>query len=266
VLTHTEAAWRCTRPIGLRGPRSGQPGAVQTIASRGGRADWRYGSSRAPARVKTSRASRISPCAVFDGAGELVANATTHPTCIWARWGPASPACWRRCAAATIQRCGPAMDQLLANHPATGGTHLPDLTVIHHRCSQRDGNGGGGPKKMAIANGNEQPFSNSLDFLPGLSRPPRPMWAGSPQVRLPPFKAQTLGAGGLLARQCAAVAARANSWPYDWRRRLAAGPWPVRKSRAAPGRPAGPVAPTSLGAGLLQALAEARGAGGGAAG
>ncbi len=63
-------------------------------------------------------------CALFGPDGELVANAPHLPVHL----GAMSAAVQEQ-----IRRCGPTLapgDVLVSNHPAAGGSHLPDMTVI----------------------------------------------------------------------------------------------------------------------------------------
>lgn len=63
-------------------------------------------------------------CAIFDGAGELVANAPHVPVHLGSM---------DRAVIAIVERFGGAMrpgDAFMLNAPYTGGTHLPDITVV----------------------------------------------------------------------------------------------------------------------------------------
>ena len=61
-------------------------------------------------------------CAILNGSGELVVNAPHIPVHLGALGE-----CVRRCVAAQPLKEG---DVLITNHPAFGGSHLPDVTVI----------------------------------------------------------------------------------------------------------------------------------------
>jgi len=188
-------------------------------------------------------------CAVFDGAGELVANAPHIPVHLGSMGASVAGLL-----AAVRRGDHPALrpgDGIVSNHPAHGGTHLPDLTVITPVFTGGTGNGNGN------SNGNEQPFPLPDFFL--ASRGHHADVGGITPGSMPPFS-QTLEQEGLLLDNVPLLR-QGKLLADDWRRRLAAGPWPVRNPEQLLADLQAQVAANQLGAGLLQALAEREGLG-----
>jgi 5-oxoprolinase (ATP-hydrolysing) len=141
-------------------------------------------------------------CALFDGAGRLVANAPHIPVHLGSM-GESVAALLAAVARGELPPPGPG-DAIAANDPFHGGTHLPDITVItpvfapgapaplfYVACRGHHADVGG------ITPGSMPPFSRSLAE------------EGLLLTNVP------LLVGGVLQEE-------------DWRRRLAAGPHPVR--------------------------------------
>jgi len=219
-------------PSGLARPSFRSAGRLFNIASARWPSRWAYGCAERPLGEHFPRASRNFSCAVFDGAGELGGQCTTHPPCKSGSMGasvgrPAGGGAPRRPSSAAARRWGIRLHQ-----PAPAVPHLPDLTVIT-RCSQAGLQWHGNSKRQRAS-----PFHSLIFFWPLAGT--HADVAGSPGSD-PPLQSQTpSGAGGLLLDTMCRCCARANSLADDWRRRLAAGPGPVRNPEQLLARPAAP--------------------------
>ncbi|QPN58361.1 hydantoinase B/oxoprolinase family protein [Synechococcus sp. CBW1107] len=175
-------------------------------------------------------------CAVFDAAGELVANAPHIPVHL----GSMGASVADLLDAVRRQEHPPLRpgDAIVSNHPAHGGTHLPDLTVI------------------------------TPVFLPGCDSAPEFFVAsrghhadvgGITPGSMPPFS-RRLEQEGLLLDNVPLLRG-GTLLEADWRRRLAAGRWPVRNPDQLLADLQAQVAANQLGARLLVGLADREGAG-----
>jgi len=188
-------------------------------------------------------------CAVFDGAGELVANAPHIPVHLGSMGASVAGLL-----AAVRRGDHPALrpgDGIVSNHPAHGGTHLPDLTVITPVFA------GGNGKGNSNGKGNAQPFPLPDFFL--ASRGHHADVGGITPGSMPPFS-QTLAQEGLLLDNVPLLR-EGTLLADDWRRRLAAGPWPVRNPEQLLADLQAQVAANQLGARLLVGLTEREGLG-----
>jgi len=168
---HHRSAWRCTRPCGAPSRRSGQPGLVQPSLHAVARADGRTAAAERPL-VTPERLDFLLRSSLTGPASWWPMHHTSP--CIWDRWGPA---CRLLAAvrAATIQRW--ARDGIVSNHPAHGGTHLPDSHRGITRCFH-SGTGNGNGNRTATSS----PFTPDF-FL--AHRATTPMWADHPRL-MPP--------------------------------------------------------------------------------
>ncbi|CAK6687388.1 hydantoinase B/oxoprolinase family protein [Synechococcus sp. CBW1107] len=183
-------------------------------------------------------------CALFDRQGELVANAPHIPVHLGSMGASVESLL-----AAVRRGERPALtpgDAIVSNDPANGGTHLPDLTVITPVFMPRQG--------ANPADGRE-PRPQPDGFV--ASRGHHADVGGITPGSMPPFS-RCLAEEGLLLdnvpllRDGVLLAA-------DWKRRLAAGPHPVRNPEQLLADLQAQVAANQLGAELLVDLARREG-------
>jgi len=142
-------------------------------------------------------------CALFDGAGRLVANAPHIPVHLGSM-GDSVASLLAAVAAATLPPLAPG-DAYAANDPFDGGTHLPDITVITPVFPPE---GGAAPLLFVACRGHHADVGG---LTPG---------------SMPPFS-RRIEEEGLLLRHVPLL----RQGQFDaaaWRERLAAGPHPVR--------------------------------------
>ncbi len=142
-------------------------------------------------------------CALFDGAGRLVANAPHIPVHLGSM-GDSVASLLAAVAAATLPPLAPG-DAYAANDPFDGGTHLPDITVITPVFAPE---GGAAPLLFVACRGHHADVGG---ITPG---------------SMPPFS-RRIEEEGLLLRHVPLL----RQGQFDagaWRQRLAAGPHPVR--------------------------------------
>ena len=142
-------------------------------------------------------------CALFDGAGRLVANAPHIPVHLGSM-GDSVASLLAAVAAATLPPLAPG-DAYAANDPFDGGTHLPDITVITPVFAPE---GGAAPLLFVACRGHHADVGG---ITPG---------------SMPPFS-RRIEEEGLLLRHVPLL----RQGQFDaaaWRERLAAGPHPVR--------------------------------------
>jgi 5-oxoprolinase (ATP-hydrolysing) len=144
-------------------------------------------------------------CALFDGAGRLVANAPHIPVHLGSM-GESVAALRRAVERGVLPPPAPG-DAIAVNDPFHGGTHLPDITVISPVFSP--GGAAGEPPLFFVACRGHHADVGGI--TPG---------------SMPPFS-RTLAEEGLLLTHVPLLLG--GVWQeQDWRRRLAAGPHPVR--------------------------------------
>jgi 5-oxoprolinase (ATP-hydrolysing) len=144
-------------------------------------------------------------CALFDGAGRLVANAPHIPVHLGSM-GESVAALRRAVDRGVLPPPAPG-DAIAVNDPFHGGTHLPDITVISPVFSP--GGAAGEPPLFFVACRGHHADVGGI--TPG---------------SMPPFS-RTLAEEGLLLTHVPLLLG--GVWQeQDWRRRLAAGPHPVR--------------------------------------
>lgn len=142
-------------------------------------------------------------CALFDGAGRLVANAPHIPVHLGSM-GDSVASLLAAVAAGSLPPLAPG-DAYAANDPFDGGTHLPDITVITPVFPPE---GGAAPLLFVACRGHHADVGG---LTPG---------------SMPPFS-RRIEEEGLLLRHVPLL--RQGQFDADaWRERLAAGPHPVR--------------------------------------
>jgi 5-oxoprolinase (ATP-hydrolysing) len=147
-------------------------------------------------------------CAVFDGAGALVANAPHIPVHLGSM-GDSVASLLAAIARGERAPLAPG-DVLLSNDPYNGGTHLPDITAI--------------TPVFAAADAGEARPGRPVLFV--ASRGHHADVGGISPGSMPAFS-RTIAEEGLLLDNLPLV----QGGRFDeaaWRQRLAAGPWPVR--------------------------------------
>ncbi|WP_254965134.1 MULTISPECIES: hydantoinase B/oxoprolinase family protein [unclassified Cyanobium] len=142
-------------------------------------------------------------CALFDGAGRLVANAPHIPVHLGSM-GDSVASLLAAVAAGTLPPLAPG-DAYAANDPFDGGTHLPDITVITPVFAPE---GGAAPLLFVACRGHHADVGG---LTPG---------------SMPPFS-RHIAEEGLLLRHVPLLRQGQFDAPA-WRQRLAAGPHPVR--------------------------------------
>jgi 5-oxoprolinase (ATP-hydrolysing) len=148
-------------------------------------------------------------CAVFDGRGGLVANAPHIPVHLGSM-GDTVASLLRAVERGERPPLRPG-DAIASNDPFAGGTHLPDITVIT-------------PVFAAAAAAGPAAAAEPLFFV--ASRGHHADVGGSTPGSMPPFSHSIADEGLLLTNVPLLEAGR---FPEQaWRRRLEAGPWPVR--------------------------------------
>lgn len=175
-------------------------------------------------------------CALFDGAGQLVANAPHIPVHLGSM-GDSVASLLAAVAAGTLQPLAPG-DAYAANDPFDGGTHLPDITVITPVFAPE---GGAAPLLFVACRGHHADVGG---LTPG---------------SMPPFS-RRIEEEGLLLRHVPLL----RQGQFDaaaWRQRLAAGPHPVRNPDQLLADLQAQVAANRLGVGELQRLLERDGTG-----
>jgi len=175
-------------------------------------------------------------CALFDGAGRLVANAPHIPVHLGSM-GDSVASLLAAVAAGTLPPLAPG-DAYAANDPFDGGTHLPDITVITPVFPPE---GGSAPLLFVACRGHHADVGG---LTPG---------------SMPPFS-RRIEEEGLLLRHVPLL--RQGQFDADgWRQRLAAGPHPVRNPDQLLADLQAQLAANRLGVGELQRLLERDGTG-----
>ncbi len=184
-------------------------------------------------------------CALFDGAGRLVANAPHIPVHLGSM-GDSVASLLAAVAAGTLPPLAPG-DAYAANDPFDGGTHLPDITVITPVFAP-----------------------DAADPAASCETPPKPLLfvacrghhadvGGLTPGSMPPFS-RRIEEEGLLLRHVPLL--RQGRFDADgWRQRLAAGPHPVRNPDQLLADLQAQVAANRLGESELQRLLTRDGAG-----
>jgi 5-oxoprolinase (ATP-hydrolysing) len=144
-------------------------------------------------------------CAVFDGAGALVANAPHIPVHLGSM-GESVRSLLDAVARGDLAPPAPG-DAIAANDPFHGGTHLPDITVITPVFAP-DAEAGTPPLFFVACRGHHADVGG---ITPG---------------SMPPFS-RTIAEEGLLLDNVPLLRCGVLQ-EHDWRRRMAAGPHPVR--------------------------------------
>ncbi|MDM7935865.1 MAG: hydantoinase B/oxoprolinase family protein [Cyanobium sp. CZS 48M] len=183
-------------------------------------------------------------CAIFDQAGELVANAPHIPVHLGSMGASVAGLL-----AAVRRGERPALrpgDAIVSNDPANGGTHLPDLTLITPVFVPREGGG-------AIAGSGPAPQPDGFVACRGHHADVGGITPGS----MPPFS-RCLAEEGLLLDNVPLLRDGV-LLADDWRRRLAAGPHPVRNPEQLLADLQAQLAANQLGAQLLLDLARREG-------
>jgi 5-oxoprolinase (ATP-hydrolysing) len=178
-------------------------------------------------------------CAVFDGEGALVANAPHIPVHL----GSMGESVAALLAAVRRGERPPLRpgDVVVSNDPSNGGTHLPDLTVITPVFPPEPEPGGGsGPAFFVASRGHHADVGG---ITPG---------------SMPPFS-RDLAEEGLLLDNVPLLRG-GRLLEEEWRRRLAAGPHPVRDPDQLLADLQAQVAANRLGEQLLTDLARREGA------
>jgi 5-oxoprolinase (ATP-hydrolysing) len=175
-------------------------------------------------------------CALFDGAGRLVANAPHIPVHLGSM-GDSVASLLAAVAAGTLPPLAPG-DAYAANDPFDGGTHLPDITVITPVFAPE---GGAAALLFVACRGHHADVGG---LTPG---------------SMPPFS-RRIEEEGLLLRHVPLL--RQGQFDADgWRQRLAAGPHPVRNPDQLLADLQAQVAANRLGESELQRLLERDGTG-----
>ncbi|MCP9838706.1 hydantoinase B/oxoprolinase family protein [Cyanobium sp. N.Huapi 1H5] len=175
-------------------------------------------------------------CALFDGAGRLVANAPHIPVHLGSM-GDSVASLLAAVAAGTLPPLAPG-DAYAANDPFDGGTHLPDITVITPVFAPE---GGAAPLLFVACRGHHADVGG---LTPG---------------SMPPFS-RRIEEEGLLLRHVPLL----RQGQFDgaaWRQRLAAGPHPVRNPEQLLADLQAQVAANRLGESELQRLLSRDGTG-----
>jgi len=175
-------------------------------------------------------------CALFDGAGRLVANAPHIPVHLGSM-GDSVASLLAAVAAGTLPPLAPG-DAYAANDPFDGGTHLPDITVITPVFPPE---GGAVPLLFVACRGHHADVGG---LTPG---------------SMPPFS-RRIEEEGLLLRHVPLL----RQGQFDgaaWRERLAAGPHPVRNPEQLLADLQAQVAANRLGESELQRLLTRDGTG-----
>ncbi|MCP9931946.1 hydantoinase B/oxoprolinase family protein [Cyanobium sp. AMD-g] len=175
-------------------------------------------------------------CALFDGAGRLVANAPHIPVHLGSM-GDSVASLLAAVAAGSLPPLAPG-DAYAANDPFDGGTHLPDITVITPVFPPE---GGAAPLLFVACRGHHADVGG---LTPG---------------SMPPFS-RRIEEEGLLLRHVPLL----RQGQFDgaaWRERLAAGPHPVRNPEQLLADLQAQVAANRLGESELQRLLSRDGAG-----
>ena len=144
-------------------------------------------------------------CALFDGAGALVANAPHIPVHLGSM-GESVRSLLDAVARGALPPPGPG-DAIASNDPFDGGTHLPDITVITPVFSP-DAEAGTSPLFYVACRGHHADVGG---ITPG---------------SMPPFS-RTIAEEGLLLDNVPLLRGGVLQ-EHDWRQRMAAGPHPVR--------------------------------------
>ncbi|WP_216899940.1 hydantoinase B/oxoprolinase family protein, partial [Synechococcus sp. CCY 9618] len=175
-------------------------------------------------------------CALFDGAGRLVANAPHIPVHLGSM-GESVTSLLAAVAAGSVPPLAPG-DAYAGNDPFAGGTHLPDITVITPVFSQDDA---GTPLFFVACRGHHADVGG---ITPG---------------SMPPFSRRIEEEGLLLAHVPLLRQGRFDA--ELWRERLEAGPHPVRNPDQLLADLQAQLAANRLGVSELQRLLEREGPG-----
>lgn len=174
-------------------------------------------------------------CALLDAGGRLVVNAPHIPVHLGALG-----LCVRK--VASVLDLGPG-DVAVTNHPAFGGSHLPDVTVVTPVFSEEEMTDGKAPRLLGYV------ASRAHHAEIGGRRP------GS----MPP-DARTLAEEGVVLEPSLLLASGEPRW-QEMRRRLESGPYPSRSVAENLADLAAAVAANRRGAEALRRLARDHGAG-----
>ncbi|MEB3256430.1 MAG: hydantoinase B/oxoprolinase family protein [Synechococcaceae cyanobacterium] len=177
-------------------------------------------------------------CALFDGAGRLVANAPHIPVHLGSM-GESVAALLDAVARGALSPPGPG-DAIAANDPFHGGTHLPDITVITPVFAPTAPGAARAPLVYLACRGHHADVGG---ITPG---------------SMPPFSRSLAEEGLLLTNVPLLVGGVLQE--EAWRRRLAAGPHPVRNPDQLLADLQAQIAANRLGAEELQRLLDREGA------
>lgn len=183
-------------------------------------------------------------CALFDGQGQLVANAPHIPVHLGSM-GASVDSLLSAVRRGERPPLKPG-DAIVSNNPANGGTHLPDLTVITPVFVPREG---------ASPTTGSEPLPSPDGFV--ASRGHHADVGGITPGSMPPFS-RCLAEEGLLLDNVPLLRDGV-LLTDDWKRRLASGPHPVRNPEQLLADLQAQVAANQLGAQLLVDLARREG-------
>ena len=176
-------------------------------------------------------------CALFDGAGRLLANAPHIPVHLGSM-GESVAALQAAVAAGHRPPLRPG-DAVLSNNPFNGGTHLPDLTLITPVFAQEEPGPDPRPWAFVASRGH---YADVGGMTPG---------------SMPPFSTTIEEEGLLLDNVPVLEGGRFDQ--AGWRERLGQGAWPVRNPDQFLADLAAQVAANQLGQRELSALANREG-------
>jgi 5-oxoprolinase (ATP-hydrolysing) len=223
----------------VSGPPAARPGAIgpvelELFTHRLAAVAWEMGELLRRTAVSVNVKERLDfSCAVLDPDGRLVVNAPHIPVHLGAL-GP----CVRRVREAMALAPG---DAVVTNHPAFGGSHLPDVTVISPVYGEPGGGAGAAPPLLGYV-ASRAHHAEIGGTRPG-SMPPDARRLADEGVVIPPVK--------LLDRGRA-------RWDAV-RALLAGGPWPSRAVEENLADLAAALAANRRGAAALAALAAVHG-------
>ena len=229
-------------------PRAIGPVELELFTHRLAAVAWEMGELLRRTAVSVNVKERLDfSCAVLDPAGRLVVNAPHIPVHLGAL-GP----CVRRVREAVA--LGPG-DAAVTNHPAFGGSHLPDVTVVTPVYGEGEpGAGrlepGGGSRGEAAAVGSEL-----LGYV--ASRAHHAEIGGSRPGSMPP-DARRLAEEGVVIPPVKLLEGGRARWD-EVRALLTGGPWPSRAVEENLADLAAALAANRRGAAALAALAAAHG-------
>ena len=196
-------------------------------------------------------------CALFDGSGDLVANAPHIPVHLGSM-GDSVVSLLAAVARGERPPLAPG-DAVAANNPYNGGTHLPDITVITPVFAPTpDGSDPATAASPATATAKSTAAKSVVEPLFFVaSRGHHGDVGGLTPGSMPPFS-QSINEEGLLLDNVTLLSAGHFDGP-GWRQRLAAGAYPVRDPDRLLADLQAQLAANRLGASELQALVQRQG-------